>query len=339
MNFYFIGLDIAKDTFVASIYHRPKESVLTKENISNDKHGYDELIIWLNEHRINKTNCQVCLEATGVYSQGVSYYLLAQGYKVSVECPLKVKRAFHPVGHKSDPVDSRQIAEYAYRFQDELIPWQPKEELLEKIRQLLTLREEFTRQKSATKCSMKAYTLERVQLALIKDAQEETLESLERQIARIDKELDKLIREDPHIHNRFDNLKSIPGFGMLLATHLLVMTDNFNKIEEYRPLAAFVGIVPYEYTSGTSVYKRPHIRHYGPKTSRKLLRLAAQSVATHDASFRRYYLRKLEEGKAKALVLNNIANKLLKVACAIVRDNTRYIKEHRSIHPMYVKST
>ena len=84
--------------------------------------------------------------------------------------------------------------------------------------------------------------------------------------------------------------------------------------------------------------KRP-IRHYGPKASRKLLRLAAQSVATHDASFRRYYLRKLEEGKAKALVLNNIANKLLKVACAIVRDNTRYIKEHRSIHPMYVKST
>ena len=59
MNLYFIGIDIAKDTFVASIYHRPKESVLTKENISNDKHGYDELIIWLNEHRINKTNCQV----------------------------------------------------------------------------------------------------------------------------------------------------------------------------------------------------------------------------------------------------------------------------------------
>ncbi len=35
-----------------------------------------------------------------------------------------------------------------------------------------------------------------------------------------------------------------------------------------------------------------------------------------------YYLRKLAEGKAKALVLNNIANKLLKVACAIIRNNT-----------------
>jgi hypothetical protein len=53
---------------------------------------------------------------------------------------------------------------------------------------------------------MKAYALERVQLPLIKDAQEETLVGLERQIARIDKELDKLIKEDPHIHNRLDSL-------------------------------------------------------------------------------------------------------------------------------------
>ena len=98
------------------------------------------------------------------------------------------------------------------------------------------------------------------------------------------------------------------------------------------------GIVPYQHQSGTSVSKRAKIRHFGPGPSRKILQLAAQSVATHDITFRGYYLRKLAQGKAKALVLNNIANKLLKVACAILRNNTRYIKEHRSIHPMYLKS-
>jgi hypothetical protein len=61
-------------------------------------------------------------------------------------------------------------------------------------------------------------------------------------------------------------------------------------------------------------------------------------VATHDVTFRHYYLRKLAQGKAKALVLNNIANKLLKVACAMIQNNTRYIKDYRSIHPMYLKS-
>ncbi|GAH05902.1 unnamed protein product, partial [marine sediment metagenome] len=55
-------------------------------------------------------------------------------------------------------------------------------------------------------------------------------------------------------------------------------------------------------------------------------------------TFRRYYLRKLDQGKPKPLVLNNIANKLLKIACTIIRNNTRYIKDYRSIHPMYLKN-
>ncbi len=337
-TFYFIGIDIAKETFVASIYHTPREPVLTKEALPNNQMGYDQLLLWLQDHKINKHNCSICMEATGVYSQGIAYYLLSQGYQVSVESPLKVKRAFHPAGHKTDPVDSRQIAEYAYRFCDQLIPWQPKEELLEKIRQLLSLREQFTKQKVAIKNAIGAYQQQKIQVTLINKAHKETLAQLEKQITRIDKELDKLIKEDPDISRKFNHLKSIPGFGMLLSAHLLVMTESFSKIQDYKRLAAFIGIVPYQFQSGTSICKKASIHHYGPMASRKLLRLAAQSVATHDLDFRRYYLRKLAQGKAKALVLNNIANKLLKVACAMIRNNARYIKEHRSVHPMYVKS-
>jgi len=338
-NFYFIGLDMAKETFVASIYHKPNEPIWTKEGLANNQQGYQQLLLWLQEHKIGKDNCQICMEATGVYSQGIAYYLLVQGYKVSVESPLKVKRAFHPAGHKSDPVDARQIAEYAYRFSDQLIPWQPKEELLEKIRQLLSVREQFSKQKVAIKNAMGAYSKQRVQVKLINKAHQETLAQLEKQIARIDKELAKLIREDPDLLSKFNKLDSIPGYGMLLSAHLLVMTGNFHQIQDYKRLAAFVGIVPYQYQSGTSIQKKDRIRPYGPLALRKLLRLAAQSVATHDSTFRSYYLRKLAQGKAKALVLNNIANKLLKVACAMIRNNTRYIKDHCSVHPMYLKST
>ena len=332
---YFIGLDIAKDTFVASIYQTPEKHILIKEGLINNPEGYRELLLWLGEHKVTRRNSQVCMEATGVYSQGIAYYLLAQGYKVTVESPLKVKRAFHPAGHKTDPVDSRQIAEYAYRFCDELIPWQPKDEPLEKMRQLLSLREQFTKQKVAIKNAMASYKLERVQVPLINKAHKETLAQLERQIERIDQEIDNIIKGDPNLTNRCNNLKSIPGIGMMLATHLLVMTDNFTKIDDYKVLSSYIGLVPYQHQSGKSVHKRAHIRHYGPNAPRKLLRLAAQSVATHDVTFRRYYKRKLLEGKAKALVLNNISNKLIKIACAIVRDNTQYIKEHRSVHPMY----
>jgi len=337
-NLFFIGLDISKADFAASIYKTPGEPIVTKEAIPNDRKGFEMLLLWLNDYHIDKKNCRICMEATGVYSQAISYYLLFQGFPVSVEPPLKVKRAFDPVGHKTDPVDSKQIAEYAYRFQDELTSWQPRDEILEKIRQLLSVREQFTKQKVALKNAIQAYHKQRVQVALIKKAHQETLAQLEKQIARIDKELAKLINQDPGTFQKVNNLKSIPGYGMLLAAHLLVITENFTKIQNYKRLAAFIGIVPYKHQSGTSVCKRAKIRHFGPMPSRKLLRLAAQSVATHDTTFRRYYLRKVAQGKAKALVLNNISNKLLKIACTIIRNNTPYIKDYRSIHPMYLKS-
>jgi transposase len=337
-NLFFIGLDIAAVDFAASIFKTPDQSIVTKEAIPNNPEGFDLLLLWLKEHHLDKTNSHICMESTGVYSQAVAYYLLSQGFPVSIEPPLKVKRTFDPVGHKTDPVDSKQIAEYAYRFQDELTSWQPRDEILEKIRQLLSVREQFTKQKVALDNSIQAYSKQRVQVALIKKAHQETLNQLKKQIARIDKELANLIKQDPEIFQKANNLDSIPGYGMLLAAHLLVITENFTKIQKPKRLAAFIGIVPYQHQSGTSVSKRAKIRHFGPGPSRKLLRLAAQSVATHDVTFRRYYLRKLAQGKAKALVLNNIANKLLKVACAMIRNNTRYIKDYRSIHPMYLKS-
>jgi transposase len=337
-NKFFIGLDIAAETFVASIYQHPKQPIITKEAINNNPEGFTMLISWLKEHNINQANSVICMEATGVYSEAVAHCLLAKGFKVSVEPPLKVKRAFDPVGHKTDPVDSKQIAEYAYRYSDELRFFQPKQEIVEKIRQLLIVREQFTKHKTATKNAMRAYSKHVVQVVLIKQAHQETLTQLEKQIAKIDKELSKFIQQNPTISQNVHTLKSITGYGMLLSANLIAITNNFESINKHKILAAFIGIVPYQHQSGTSISKRPRIRHFGPQRVRKLLRLAAQSVATHDSQFRHYYLRKLAEGKPKALVLNNIANKLIKVACAAIRDNSFYIKEHRSIHPMYLKS-
>ncbi len=241
-NLFFIGLDIAKADFAASIYQTPDQPIVTKEAIPNNPEGFDLLLLWLKEHHINKTNSHICMEATGVYSQAIAYYLLFRGFPVSIEPPLKVKRAFDPVGHKTDPVDSKQISEYAYRFQDELISWQPRDEILEKIRQLLAAREQFTKQKVALKNAIQAYTKQRVQVALIKKAHQETLTQIEKQIARIDKELSKLIKQDPEIFQKANNLDSIPGYGMLLAAHLLVITENFTKIQQSKRLAAFIGV-------------------------------------------------------------------------------------------------
>jgi len=333
-NIYYVGVDIAADNFVVSIYQSPEKPVTTKEGFDNTFDGFHRLLTWFEKQKLDPTNCVTCMEATGVYSEGLAHYLVTQGFKVSVEPPLKVKRAFDPVGHKTDPVDSRQIAEYAYRYSDELRFWQPKDEIIEKIRHLLTAREQFTKQSVALQNSMSTYKRHVVQVNLITNAHTHVLKELKKQIAEIDKELEKLIRKNPTISNMNNQLISLPGFGLLLSSSLIAMTDAFNKITSYKTLAAYIGICPYKHQSGSSVYRPPHIRPFGPAYARKLLMLAARSVVTHNAGFKKYYLRKLAEGKAKKLVLNNVANKLIKIACAMLKSNSRYVSTYRSVNPM-----
>lgn len=122
---YFIGIDIAADDFTAAILTTPDKPFHVRETILNCADGFRSFEQWLASHKVTLRNSVVCLEATGVYGEALCYYLAAKGYRVAVEPPLKVKRAFDQSGHKTDAVDSRQIAEYAYRFADELNFWQP----------------------------------------------------------------------------------------------------------------------------------------------------------------------------------------------------------------------
>lgn len=332
----YVGIDIAAETFVASIYRSPESSILTKEDLPNSPTGFEVFMDWLKEHKLSAKNSIICMEATGVYSEAIVYYLAAKGFSVTVEAPLKVKRAFEISGHKTDAVDSKQIAEYAYRFKDELRLWEPKKEIVEKIKQLLIAREQFVKQKVATSNELYAYKKHVVQVPLIVQALQDSLDQTNKLTVTIEKELNRYIKKDKDIFKRTNTLKSISGFGTLLSANIIAMTDDFDQMTDYKTLAAFIGIAPYKHRSGSSICKKDRSRKYGPPRARKLLRLAAQSVATHDKTFRKYYLRKLEEGKAKSLVLNNIANKLLKLAYAMVKNDTNYIKNYKSIHPMYV---
>lgn len=332
----YVGIDIAAETFAASIYQSPESPILTKEDLHNSPTGFEVLIGWLKQHKLSAKNSIICMEATGVYSEAITYYLTAKGFSVTVEPPLKVKRAFEISGHKTDAVDSKQIAEYAYRFKDELRIWEPKKEIVEKIKQLLVTREQFVKQKVTISNELYAYKKHVVQVPLIIKALRDSLDQTNKHIVTIEKELNRYIKKDKDIFKRTNTLESISGFGTLLSANIIAITDDFNQMPGYKTLAAFIGIAPYKHRSGSSIRKKDRSRKYGPSRARKLLRLAAQSVATHDKTFRKYYLRKIAEGKAKSLVLNNIANKLLKLAYTMVKNDTNYIKNYKSVHPMYV---
>jgi len=335
---FVVGVDVGDESLSVAVTKGADGTGLVEGSVSNNLEGFEDLKGWFAKQKVTADNAVVCLEATGVYGEGLCYYLCSRGFRVAVEPPVKVRRAFAQSAHKNDTVDARQIAEYGHRFYDELSWWTPPATILEQVRVLLSAREQFTGQKIANVNALKALQRKTITTRIAIQAYEQTIARLTENIKDIDEEIKRLVKKDDSFHRLITTLTSTPGIGMLLATNLVVMTNAFTRTVNHKELASYTGISPIEHASGSSVYRRPRSRRFGPSRMRKLLYLAAMSVATHNPEFRRYYLRKVAEGKPKRLVLNNVANKLLKVVCALVRSESAYIPNYKSVQPMLLKT-
>jgi len=335
---HYVGIDIGEANFTCTILTRPDLPLIAREEFGNHTEGFAAFEQWLFKHGVDQAHAVLCMEATGVYGEALCYALTSKHFQLAVEPPLKVKRAFYPKGHKNDRVDSKQIAEYAYRFQDQLYFWQPKAQLVEQIATLLGTREQLVEQKTASLNALTALKKKVVKNEVAQKIYHETIETLARHIEELEQELAKLINQDQQYRIGVTWLDTAPGVGMLLAANLLVITEGFTKHLEYERLAAMIGICPYQHQSGSSVWKPDSSAGFGPPRLRKLLHLAARSVKTHNATFIKYYARKEAEGKPKKLILNNIANKLLRIMCAMLREQKPYIKNHVSVNPRLLKN-
>ena len=104
-----------------------------------------------------------------------------------------------------------------------------------------------------------------------------------------------------HFKNNVFLAKSVPGVGLLLAANLLVLTKGFSEQLNYKHIAAYSGFCPYEQIRRTSLHKIPRSKMFGLAKIRKLLHLAVLSVRTHNQNFKKFFLRKVAEGKIKGL--------------------------------------
>lgn len=325
-----IGIDASGDSFTAAIRNQEAPPV-PAATFDNNQDGFDALDDWLVSHAVG-AHVGVYVENTGVYSEALCYALHAKGYPVFVVEPVKVWKAMSGAA-KTDPLDAARIAEYGCRYSDQLTAWVPREECVEEIRSLLTTREQLIQQRTASKNARKSLDCKVVKSSVAVDALQRAIDATSEQIKALEAEIDRLIQSEPRLKVNVALLCSIPSLKLLFASEMLVLTNGFTAVPNARSLAQYIGVAPNPYQSGSTILRRPRSRGCGPAVMRKLLHLAARTAVAHSPTHRRYYLRKVDQGKAKMLVLNNVANKLLRTACAVLRDQQPYHAKYRSYNP------
>jgi transposase len=148
------------------------------------------------------------------------------------------------------------------------------------------------------------------------------IEHLDTAIKQIDSDIGGQAKADP-MSNR---LMTIPGIGPITASALAATVGDPSSFSGPREFAAFLGLVPRQNSSGGKTKLGP-ITKMGNQYLRKLLVVGAHAVLVHQARHSdplRQWARKLLETKPFKLVAVACANKLARMAFALMRQSTRY---------------
>lgn len=305
-----VGVDVAKATLEVGFSDR--DATLTP---SNDEAGHAALLAYLAALRSQGLQIGlIVLEATGGLELDVATALQLGGYAVVIVNPRQARDFARSMGYlaKTDRIDARVLAHMGRTLLQrddlrKLVKPLPDEgqrmlqALVTRRRQLLAMRIAEQQRASGPDKRM------RRSLNII-------LKALDRELARLDKDMQALIGE--HHAELVALLNEVKGVGKATISTLLAEVPELGELNG-REVSALVGVAPINRDSGTMRGKRTIFG--GRPQVRKVLFMAALVASRHNPVIKAFYQRLLAAGKPKKLALTACARKLLTILNAMAK--------------------
>lgn len=318
-----IGIDVSKHTLDA-VSH---QGGIYKQ-FQNNNQGYKQLVKWAEKTRESEIGKQLfCFEHTGLYSLPLSIFLAENNLLFCAVSALEIKRSLGLKRGKSDRIDARSIARYAYLRRAELKPSPQPSKTLLKLQHLISLRRRMVKQRSGFKAAMNEQKmfLETKENEVLFHVQQDMINQLNFNISQIETEIKQIISDDEHLNEYYQLIITVKGVGMVLATHLLVYTQCFTRFKSWRQFACYCGVAPFERQSGISLNARKHVHYLANKKIKTLLNLSACSAILCDPELKSYYSKRVASGHSKMSTINIIRNKILSRVFAVAKRKTPYV--------------
>lgn len=318
------GIDVSKEHL--DVYSVDPDGVVIRKRIGNKFNAISKFLSGLSPDDV------LCAEYTGIYSDLLAWLAYHSSIKIALIHGYTLKHSIGNLRGKSDVTDAERIFEYGIRFNDKLRFYQPESEVMEELSELYNLRHQLVKQKKMLQVELKTVSSKVAYSISCYRIRTEQITSIVKQIKILEEEMINLINQDPALAKSLNLATSINGVGNITAIELIITTGNFKRISTARQAAAYAGVCPYPDESGT-IKKRARTSGRSDKSLKRLLYLCSVCVARYNKDYIRYKERKLAEGKHFFLIMNNIANKLLRTIYAVVHSGVPYDKNYISVDP------
>jgi transposase len=323
---YFIGIDVSKNELDFALM-RGREFVWHKETANTPEAVRTLLRELAKEPGFVISKAVFCMEHTGIYNNHLLAFLHKKKANICLEAASQIKSSMGNVRGKNDKVDSIRIAEYAYKNRDGLRLWQPKREIVQRLAHLSASRTRLIGAQKILRTPLdEAGTF--VEKKVVKENTcQRTLNSIAADLEKVEKAIDQLIASDGELKRLFGIITSVQGVGAVTATQILLSTNEFRDISDPKKFACYSGVAPFVRESGLMKGKA-RVSHLANKKVKTLLHMSAVVAICHNEDMKKYYERKLAEGKNKMLVINAVRNKLIHRIFTCVNQNRKYNKTY-----------
>jgi transposase len=327
---YTLGVDVAKNQLDVGLLN-PENDQRRAKTVPNTPEGFTELRDWLIRQKVPDLGpVHRILEATGVDHEPVALWFFAAGASVSVVNPAPTK-AFGPglaIRTKTEARDRQVLARYGALVQPPR--WPPPAPEVRELQVLIARRDavEADRRREPNRPEK----AEGVPMPTpVAESLTQHIDFLQAEATRLQTALQDHIDRHPSLRQDRDLLLSIPAVGEKTAQRLVAVLRS-RPFQSADQATAFLGLVPIECQSGSSLHRRPRLSKAGAPRIRAALYMAAVVATRYNPHIRTLYERLLARGKAKMAALGAAMRKLVQLAFGVLKHQKPYQADWTPAH-------
>jgi transposase len=228
---------------------------------------------------------------------------------------LAVRRYAQALGKlaKTDKIDAQVIAEFGARVEPIIT--------LAKSKNLMLIKDLLSRRRQLVNMRTKELNRVKIMGKALEVSCKRIIRTLDLEIARMEKLLDRLIENESEWAEKKALLKTAPGIGDTMVYTLLADLPELGTMTN-KQAAALVGVAPMNRDSGKMKGKR---RIQGGRYSvRTTLYMATLSATLCNPIIKEFYQRLTAQGKHNKVALTACMRKFIVMLNAMVRDNCEW---------------
>ncbi len=302
----FVGIDVSKETLDLAVRPTGEE-----KTFKHTEKGLSDMADW-----VQSLDPQlVVLEATGGLEKGLVCALVSRGISPVIMNPRQIRDFAKSTGAlaKTDKIDARVIARFAAAVQPQVRPLPTPE--MQELQALNTRRRQLVEMLTAEK-NRRATAPPAIRKEI--DAH---IRSLERYLEKVEKELDKRIKNSPLWRENDEILRSTQGVGPATTKALLCDLPELGTLNR-KEIAALVGVAPFNRDSG--LFRGRRMIWGGRADVRSALYMSTLSAIRFNPVIRNFYEHLRAAGKPFKVAMTACMRKLLVILNAMLKNRTRW---------------